>query len=162
MNGSNGRTVIQPSTEDLFRMYDKIPVNQITTIRNPLKGIWTDNKLSDVFFSKDNVSIIQNGIRAGVYRMSNGKYLIDNQDSDQITTIMRGIFVEYSKNIPNNIREQVESLNNHVITYCSDKVYKEAQGYLKYLKDASTISPPLMYPTMPENKSKQLIFKSFF
>ena len=54
----NGRIVIQPNTEDLFKMYDKIPVNQITTIRNPLKGVWDESKLSNVFFSKENISII--------------------------------------------------------------------------------------------------------
>jgi len=158
----NGRIIIQPNTEDLFKMYDKIPVNQVTTVRNPLKGVWDENKLSKVFFSKENISIIQNGIRAGVYRMSRGKYLIDNQDSDQLLIIMRSTFIENSQNLPNNITDQVENLNNIIINYCSERVYNEAKGYLRYLKDASTIAPPLTYPTMTENKKHQLIFKSFF
>jgi hypothetical protein len=153
--------MIQPNTENLFGLYDKIPVHQISTIRNPVKGLWEDTTLSKVFFSKENTSIIQNGIRAGVYKLSNGKYLVDNQDPEQLQLIMRGIFTEYSKNQPNNIREQVESLNEKVVGYCSDKVFQEAQGYLKYLRDSNSAPDPLTYPTLT-SRSKQLEFKNFF
>ena len=153
--------MIQPNTENLFGLYDKIPVHQISTIRNPVKGLWEDTTLSKVFFSKENTSIIQNGIRAGVYKLSNGKYLVDNQDPEQLQLIMRGIFTEYSKNQPNNIREQVESLNEKVVSYCSDKVFQEAQGYLKYLRDSNSTPDPLTYPTLT-SRSKQLEFKNFF
>jgi hypothetical protein len=153
--------MIQPNTENLFGLYDKIPVHQISTIRKPIKGVWEDTTLSKVFFSKENTSIIQNGIRAGVYKLSNGKYLVDNQDPEELQLIMRGIFTEYSKNQPNNIREQVESLNERVVKYCSDKVFQEAQGYLKYLRDTNTTPTPLTYPTLT-SRSKQLEFKNFF
>jgi len=153
--------MIQPNTENLFGLYDKIPVHQISTIRNPVKGIWEETTLSKVFFSKENSSIIQNGIRAGVYKLSNGKYFVDNQDPEQLQLIMRGIFTEYSKNQTNNIREQIEVLNNIVVSYCSDKVFQEAQGYLKYLRDSNSKPEPLTYPTLTTT-SKQLIFKSFF
>jgi len=153
--------IVQPNTNNLFNLYDRIPVNQITTIRNPLKGIWGENLVSEVFFSKENIGIIQNGIRAGVYQKSNGKYLIDNQDTDQLIVIMRGIFTSYSTNLPDNIREQVEKLNSRVISYCSNKVFEEAQGYLRYLKDTTTIATPLDYPSMPSH-TKQLEFKGFF
>ena len=153
--------MIQPNTENLFGLYDKIPVHQISTIRNPVKGIWEDTTLSKVFFSKENTSIIQNGIRAGVYKLSSGKYLVDNQDPEELQLIMRGIFTEYSKNLPNNIRGQVESLNERVVNYCSDKVFQEAQGYLKYLRDSNSTPTPLTYPTLT-SRSKQLEFKNFF
>jgi hypothetical protein len=153
--------MIQPNTENLFGLYDKIPVHQISTIRNPVKGVWEDTTLSKVFFSKENTSIIQNGIRAGVYQLSNGKYLVDNQDPEELQLIMRGIFTEYSKNQPNNIREQVESLNEKVVKYCSNKVFQEAQGYLKYLRDSNSTPTPLTYPTLT-SRSKQLEFKNFF
>jgi hypothetical protein len=153
--------MIQPNTENLFGLYDKIPVHQITTVRNPVKGIWEETTLSKVFFSQENISIIQNGIRVGVYKLSHKKYLIDNQDTEQLQLIMRGIFTEYSKNQKTSIREQVELLNNKVINYCSNKVFQEAQGYLKYLRDSTAPPDPLSYPTLT-TRSKQLEFKSFF
>lgn len=152
----------QPNVEELFKMYDKIPVNQISTVRNPMNGSWSDTKLSNLFFSKENIVIIQNGIRAGVYHMSNGKYLIDNQDSDQLVMIMRGIFIEYSKNMPTNITEQIDILNNKVIAYCTNQVYQEAKGYLTYLKDSTTRITPLDYPSMPYSRTKELELKQFF
>lgn len=157
----NGR-IIQPNTNNLFNLYDRIPVNQITTVRNPLKGVWGENILSEVFFSKENISIIQNGIRAGVYQKSGQKYLIDNQDTDQLIVIMRGMFVQYSANLPTEIKQQVEKLNNKVIIYCSNKVFEEAQGYLRYLNDSTTLPPPLEYPSLANTHSRQLEFKGFF
>jgi hypothetical protein len=153
--------MIQPNTENLFSLYDKIPIHQITTIRNPVKGLWEENTLSKVFFSKENISIIQNGIRVGVYKTSHNKYLIDNQDTEQLELIMRGIYVEYSKNTFSSIKEQVEILNNKVIEYCTHKVFQEAQGYLKYLRDSNTRPNPLNYPSYT-TKTKQLEFRGFF
>jgi len=151
----------QPDTEELFKMYDKIPVNQMSTVRGPLNGR-SSTQLSELFFSKENTVIIQNGIRAGVFNMSNGKYIIDNQDNEQLEIIMRGMFLEYSKNNPNNITEQINILNDKVISYCTDKVYSEAKGYLKYLKDSSTLITPLDYPSMPYTRTKELELKHFF
>ena len=50
-NISNGRIDIEgPPPEARFAMWDKIPVNQITTFRDALTGNWTDNDVSNVFF----------------------------------------------------------------------------------------------------------------
>lgn len=153
---------MQPDIQELFKMYDKIPVNQISTIRNPLNGTWSNTQLSDLFFSKENIVIIQNGIRAGVYNMSNGKYVIDTQDNEQLLIIMKGMFLEYSKNMPTNITEQIDILNNKVIAYCTNQVYQEAKGYLTYLKDSSSLIKPLDYPSMPYTRTKELELKHFF
>jgi len=151
-----------PDIQELFKMYDKIPVNQITTIRNPLNGTWSNTQLSDLFFSKENIAIIQNGIRAGVYNMSKGKYMIDVQDNEELLIIMKGMFLEYSKNMPTNITEQIDILDNKVIAYCTNQVYQEAKGYLTYLKDSSTLITPLDYPSMPYTRTKELELKHFF
>jgi hypothetical protein len=74
---NNGRVDIKtPDTSTLFQIYDKIPANQCATFRNATDGIWTDTNLSLAFFSLQNIQIIQNGIRAGIYKKSNGQYLI--------------------------------------------------------------------------------------
>ena len=52
-NVSNGRIDIEGPPPDIrFSMWDKIPVNQITTFRDALTGNWMDNDVSNVFFSK--------------------------------------------------------------------------------------------------------------
>ena len=72
---SNGRVDIKsPDTSNLFALYDKIPANQCTTYQEPLVGQIDETPLSKAYFSDTNIQIIQNGIRAGVHRKSNGHH----------------------------------------------------------------------------------------
>jgi hypothetical protein len=163
MQSSNGRVDIKTaSTCDLFKMYDKIPANQCATFRNPTEGLWDDTKLSNVFFSNANIQIIQNGIRAGVFKRSNGQYTIGQQDCDSLKIIMRSVFLQNAVNKPTNIKGQIEQLNDIVLNYCIQQVYSEAQGYMKYLDDASTLVVPLSNPMMESTYDKQLELKPWF
>jgi hypothetical protein len=163
MQSSNGRVDIKsPSTCDLFKMYDKIPANQCATFRSPTEGLWDDTKLSEVFFSNYNIQILQNGIRAGVFQRSNGQYTIGQQDCDSLKIVMRSVFLQNASNKPFNIKGQVEQLNNIVLNYCIQQVYSEAQGYMKYLDDASTLVVPLSNPMVESTYDKQLELKPWF
>jgi hypothetical protein len=160
---NNGRVNIKtPSTTDLFQLYDKIPAHQCTTYRNPTEGLWSDSTLSTVFFSRENVQILQNGIRAGVYHRSKGKFVIGPQDCDEIKVVMRSVFLQNSKNLPNNVTQQVQALNQMVLDYCIQQVYGEATGYLKYIDDVSTLAVPIAHPVMTANSDRVLEFKHWF
>lgn len=160
---NNGRVDIKtPNTSKLFQMYDKIPANQCTTFRSATEGLWDSTTLSQVFFSEQNIQIIQNGIRAGVYKKSNGQYVIGPQDCDSLKIIMRSVFLQYSANQPNNISEQITQLNKIVLEYCIQQVYSEAQGYMTYVNDVSTLVVPIERPVMTSNNDRQLELKSWF
>lgn len=163
MSNFNGRVDLKTiNTSKLFNMFDKIPANQCTTFRNPTHGLWGDTLLSQLFFSKENILTIQNGIRAGVYKKSNNQYLIGNQDYDSIKIIMRSIFLQHASNKTKNVKEQIIALNTLVLNYCIAQVYSEAQAYLKYLNDVSTLAVPISHPVMVNNTDKDLEFKSWF
>ena len=160
---NNGRVDIKsPNTSTLFQMYDKIPANQCVTFRNATEGLWTSNSLSNAFFSEQNIQIIQNGIRAGVYHRSNGQYYIGPQDCDSLKIVMRSVFLQYSANQPNNIPQQIAQLNKIVLEYCIQQVYSEAQGYMKYINDASTLVVPISHPVMANDNDRQLELKPWF
>ena len=160
---NNGRVDIKtPNTSTLFELYDKIPANQCVTFRNPTEGLWTKNDLSDSFFSIQNIQVLQNGIIKGVYQLSNGQYNIGQQDCDTLKVIMRSIFLQYSANKPNNIEQQVNELNKMVLEYCVQQVYSEAQGYMQYLNDASTLVTPIAHPVMASQNDRQLELKKWF
>jgi hypothetical protein len=160
---NNGRIDIKsPNTSALFEMYDKIPANQCTTFRNATEGLWTENNLSRAFFSQQNIQIIQNGIRAGVYKRSNGQYLIGPQDCDSLKIIMRSIYLQHAANQINNISQQILELNNMVLEYCIQQVYSEAQGYMKYINDVSTLVVPISHPIDADNTDRVLEFKKWF
>jgi hypothetical protein len=160
---TNGRVDIKsPSTSNLFELYDKIPAHQCTTYRNPTAGLWDENALSTVFFSQGNIQILQNGIRAGVYHKSNGQYTIGAQDCDSLKTVMRSIFLQHSANQTTNISSQITELNKIILNFCVQQVYSEAQGYMKYMDDVSTLAVPIAHPVMTNNSDRELQLKPWF
>ena len=160
---NNGRVNIKsPNTSDLFKLFDKIPANQCVTFRNPTEGLWNETDLSKAFFSYENIQIIQNGIRAGVYKRSNGQYVVGQQDCDALKIIMRSVFLQHSANQEFDIMYQIIELNEIVLNYCIQQVYSEAQSYLKYIDDASTLVVPISHPVMADNNDRQLEFKQWF
>jgi hypothetical protein len=89
----NGRINFEGGTP--FFLQDKIVKDSRTTYDN-LKYSQQNTVVSNLFFSAKNAEIIQNGIRAGVYRMSGEKYIIDNQNTDALNVIMRAIYLQNS------------------------------------------------------------------
>lgn len=160
---NNGRVDIKsPNTSTLFQMYDKIPAHQCTTFRNPTEGLWDETSLSNAFFSQANNQILQNGIRAGVYHKSNGQYVIGPQDCDSLKIVMRSVFLQNASNQPGNISSQIADLNKMVLNFCVQQVYSEAQGYMKYIEDASTLVVPIAHPVMADNSDRELVLKPWF
>jgi hypothetical protein len=162
-SSTNGRVnILGPNTDIRFSMSDRIPIDQATSFRDAMTGNWNNTILSDTFFSGQNIKIIQNAIRVGVYKRSNGNYIIGEQNYDELKIIMRSIFLQHSKNLAINIREQIETLNKLVLDYSINQVYGEAEGYMKYKRDASTLVVPIAMPILSYSNDKQLELKPFF
>ena len=163
-NNSNGRVnILGPNIEQRFSMSDRIPINSTNySFRDAMTGNWYDTKLSIAFFSVQNIAIIQNGIRAGVYNKSNQQYVIGEQNINELQMIMRGIFLQYSKNLPTGIPTQISDLNKLVLDYAINQVWGEADGYMKYKRDASTLVVPLALPILSYSNDKQLELKPWF
>ena len=75
---------------------------------------------------------------------------------------MRSTFLQNSSNKPDNISQQVIELNKIVLNYCIQQVYSEAQGYIKYIFDASTLVVPIAHPVMANNSDRELTLKPWF
>jgi hypothetical protein len=145
---SNGRVnILNYNPHDRFQLHDKIPTGQSTSYHDALTGNWQNNILSDTFFSAGNIRILQNGLKAGVYKESNGRFIIGDQDEDTLKIIMRSIFLQHAANQKNNITGQVQHLNTLVLKYSIPQVYGEAQGYVKFKNDVSTLAVPMTRAT---------------
>lgn len=158
---TNGRVdLMNPKTEDLFAMYDRIPCDKnVTDFRGSLKGNWSENALATMFFSAANVQIIQNGIRAGVHTMSDGSIVVPNQCNNTLQIIMRSMYLQHAKNSSTDITEQIRHLNQLVLDYCVKSVYNGAVSYNKYLHDVSTIEVPNLMPVKSTYKTDNKALK---
>jgi hypothetical protein len=162
-NQGNGKVnILGPNVTTKFSMMDKIPVNSNTNYLNSLTGNFERSKLSDLFFSNQNIQNIQSLLIKGVYEKSNSQIIIDKQSTDNIVTIMRSMYLQHSKNLDTNLNKQVNELNNYVLNFCIPKVYSEAVAYLKYKQDASNMHMPMSAPIYSSKTNKTLEQKPFF
>jgi len=158
----NGRVnIIEPENPDArFQMFERIAAkNNTTEYRGALSNVWEENLLAQVYFSAENIQIIQNGLRAGVYKMSQNKFVIAPQNIDTLKIIMRSIYLQYAEHDPKRVTEQVERLNSLVLDYAVPTVHGEAVGYMKYMQDQSSLVVPLDVPRHHDRQYKQLELK---
>jgi hypothetical protein len=127
-----------------------------------LRGNLERSPLSDAFFSRRNFDRLQEAIQAEVYRASGPKkYRIDRQDVDELKTIARALFLQYSKNSPFDIEGQVTTLNRMVIEWCAPRILSEIDAHLFYLNDISHLPVPLPQPIhLSSAGTKSLPFKN--
>ena len=130
-----------------------------------LRGNWDHTALSDTFFTRRNVDVIQKAIKNEVYRMSGPKrYQIDDQDVDEIKMIMRAMYLQYAKNNEFDVEGQIKELNDLVIKWCAPRIMSEIDQYSYYLNDISHLPVPLVHPTNLSSagtKSLPLVRKLF-
>ena len=132
-----------------------------TAAQDGIRGNWEPNLLNQTFFSPANFQIVQNKIRYDVYKES-GK-VIDPQSTDDLFMVMRAIYLSYGRNMPTQIREQVEELNQLVANWCVPKIVAEVGMYEQYLRDIDAMPIPMAHPVSQSSAgSKSLPFKPFF
>ena len=94
---------------------------------------------------------------------SKGEFKIGRQSDKQLNIIMRSIYLQNSKNLPNDIQGQVFELNKLVLQYCVPNIYSEILQYNGYLKAISTNIVPLDRSINISSKGEKINeFKSFF
>jgi hypothetical protein len=164
----NGRVnIMEPENPNIrFQMFEKINVkNKATEYREAIEGTWENNVISQVFFSSENIQIIQNGIKAGVYELSKNQYILPNQNIDALRVIMRSIYLQYARHYSTNVSgvtQQVEELNQMVLNYAIPFCHNEADAYMKYIRDQSSLVMPLAREVRPDRKYHQLELKPWF
>jgi len=117
-----------------------------TSYTEALTGDWEASVLSLAFFSIQNIQILHNAMRAGVYGRSSGKFTIPEQSTDTLKVIMRSVFIQDAKHQPTNITGQITEMNDIVTSHCVNQLYGELVGYMNYKRDVSTLRTPMDLP----------------
>lgn len=166
IGGQNGRVNLNPSSTTGSTVPDSAGFSypmktEVNFSGDMLRGNWDHTALSDAFFTRKNVDIIQKEIRKEVYRISGSKqYVIDDQDVDEIKMIMRAMYLQYAKNNPFNVEGQINELNELVVKWSAPRIVSEIEHYEYYLNDISHLPVPLEKPlNMSSAGTKSLPFK---
>lgn len=132
-----------------------------TAAMDGIRGNWEPNLLNQTFFSPANFKIVQNKIRYDVYEKTG--QVIDEQSTDDLFMIMRAMYLQYGRNLPTHIAEQVQELNQRAADWCIPKIIAEVNMFAQYQKDISNMPVPMSHPVNQSSAgTKSLPFKSFF
>ncbi len=106
------------------------------------------NSLYTQFFSRANMNVIQEDIRANVYDFSGVK--ISDQDMLDLFNIMQSVYSVNSFNPNGNIASQVDWMNKIVVRKCSSQIITGLHMYKRYISD---ISNPIRPSNLPRYTS---------
>lgn len=132
--------------------------NYQVELKNSLlnQSIEAENKLSDVFFSLENINIINKSIIITVFNFTKQKFKIPPQSKDDLIIVMAFVYDNYGKNLPYDIVDQVRELNKLVVQNVVPSIITNLQQYIGYLKDASRIPDPIPRPINVNDLGKTL------
>lgn len=146
-NGYNGRVFIdakaKPDADYVSR--DECTRMSASYAYDAVKGNVTRDPVSDLFFSRENVDLLQLGIRNMVLNKSCGKRRIGNQSYEELLQIMRAIYLQDALHQPYEIANQVKQLNTIVLNYCLPRIMNELEMRDTFIKDIQKMPMPMSY-----------------
>lgn len=154
--------IAQESVESRIQMFEKVSsANRSSAYATAMKGVFENNVYSQLFFSKENIQIIQNALRAAIYKKSG--YVIPPQNADALGIIMRSTFLQYAQFYEDKaaITREIERLNQFVLDYVIAEVYSSLKAYLHYIKEQSSLPVPIGQPIQVDRDFKQIERNSF-
>ena len=163
-NNFNGRVFLTDDRNDgqQFEIYKGS--TKPHHLGNRVKNILETTPVSDLFFSRENVDRIQLKLKEEVIARTNADndpilkgykpVIIKRQNDTELGIIMRSIYLQYSKNIPYNIEEQVDELNNMVIYDSVPKIITSIKQKIKYYDDIQMTYVPLDYGVSTTTKGE--------
>jgi len=146
----NGRVNAMDTNNNykIKKAVDKATEHQLNIISRNLNC----TGVSKVFFSMENINLLQTGIRNKILNDTNGEYNIGRQKDDELKIVMRSIYFQHAKNQSTNISAQVLDLNTRVIEWCVPEIISNIKQSQRYIKDISTMPVPLERSVMPSRK----------
>jgi hypothetical protein len=144
--GFNGRIFLAP--DEAVKPYElfKDSTQPQQTDTSIISNIVVPNALSRTYFSNDNIERLQLQIIDNVYKTSQKK--IGKQSYQELQIIMKSMYLQYGRNLPYDIEEQVATLNKYVVDECVRIIVPNVLQYNKYIDD---ITSPI--PIMPRSQN---------
>lgn len=123
-----------------------------------LKGIQSQSELSKRYFSSRNIRKIQKMLKNEVFVRTKGKYRLDvNQDEQKVFIVMRAVYMEHGRFMPNNIKEQLRELNKRVIKEVTPDIITNIKQYYHYLQEINGPIKPIDRPVNVNNAGRKTL-----
>lgn len=116
-----------------FLMFQSHYTDYYNMSKDCVKGIQEESILSKIFFSPENVDLLQRQIIWTVYQKTGGKYLIEKQNEEDLQVVMRSMFLQHARHVADHIKEQIQELNNLVTDDVVPNIISEVNQYIGYL-----------------------------
>lgn len=136
-----------------FPLYDEPRDNdqiysneQNNSYRDILKSIQVRSPLSDKFFSKTNLNHIKYLIAKMVKNRKGYDISAQSQSDNELLIIMRSMFLQHAKHLPESIDKQLSELNMKVLMDIIPRVESNIQMELTYQRDHGSQPLPLPRP----------------
>lgn len=158
----NGRVdVITKMPKFNIAQYQKAQSRNNTYTKEATSGQITNNSISNLFFSQENIDALQEGLRYRVYVESNGQFTIDRQSDQELKTVMRSMYLQHGIGNTDCVG-RVRFLNSKVLEWIVPEVLNNLLQYARYKQDISTLPMPLdRSPLATMKGSRSLEFKTF-
>jgi hypothetical protein len=119
--------------------------------------------VNQAFFSEANIQYLQDETRYRVWIKSDKKHTIDPQRLDDLKTIMRSYYLQYSENVPGQERKELNELNERVLSFCVDDILGAINMYIYSRNQILEYPEQIGRPVNPHIRgTKGAEFKAFF
>lgn len=116
------------------RDYGLVEENRQKTFygKEAVTGTFAETLLNQAYFSDKNINIVQNAIRYEVWKQTGQK--VSKQSTTELIIVMRSIYFQHGKNLPDDIPEQISDLNELVVQAVIPKILSNLTQYTAYLE----------------------------
>ena len=123
-----------------FSDYGKTPVDPKENTKSFIKNVVGQNendmsKVAIMFFSDENLEIINKNLVLRVFEFTDKKVQIPFQSRNDLLVVMNHTYVNYAKNLENDIEKQVYKLNCRVVNEILPSLISEVKSYMLYLEE---------------------------
>lgn len=158
INVINGRINVSGNQDGLAYKNNNEKQNLCNYATEAISHTTNRTPLSDIFFSQQNMDIVQLGMRNMILNKTNGVYNIGKQNETELKIIMRAMFIQHAKyrtDIPVNI--QIQEINREVLNFAVPRIISSLNMKRKYLQDIQQLPMPLEHAKSMSTKGTKTL-----
>ena len=122
-----------------------------TNYKTILGTIQERSSLNDAFFGRNNMNHLKKLIADQVYKKSGYSISAHAQSDNELLIIMRSIFLQYARHLPDDIKGQVAELNLKVLLDVVPRIISKVKMELTYQRDHGSQPLPIQLPVNVSN-----------